>query len=128
MPIIVKVLEKDESVSGDTLTLGAPDENGQTIQLVGGTDDDLDALKTGQQYTLAFVPFVPPTNPVATAPDPGASAEDAAPAMVPTDHAAVIDPASAAAASAAAATPDGTAASDPGGSTSAGTSGSASGS
>jgi hypothetical protein len=79
MAIVVKVLKKVEASDpaiGDVLTLGVPDENGVTFDLQAGSDDDLDALKKGQQYTLAFVPFVPPDSGAAV---PTGEAGDATP-------------------------------------------------
>ena len=109
MPIIVKVLEKDSAIAGDTLTLGFPDESGQQVQLTV-QDEDLDALRTGQQYTLAFVPFSTAGSPIAV-PLPGVAAPADTP--VPTEHPAVIDPTAAAAATPADAGGDSSAA-DPG--------------
>jgi hypothetical protein len=94
MGIVVKILEKDESMNGDTLTLGLPDENGTQIIIATCVDDDLDALKKGSQYTLAFVPFVAPSDPAAVEVPTSSEPMDVT-SLVPVDHPVVIDPQSA---------------------------------
>jgi hypothetical protein len=90
MGIVFKVLDRDDSVQGKKLTLAFPDESGQQLTLAGLAETDLSAFVTGQQYTLAGVPFVAPTDPAAVASPAGATAP------VPVDHPAVIQPSDAA--------------------------------
>lgn len=85
MHFTVCVLSKTESVDGDEVTIGMPDENGQIITLKGCAEGDLNALVPGVQYTLAFVPCV-----VATAPE-AVKTEGPEDAIVPVDHPVVID-------------------------------------
>ena len=89
MTLIVKIVEKDEKLNGDTLTLGFPDENGTILVLPNVGLMDMDSLEEGTQYALAFTPYtvttattVPVTpavpTPAAPAPDPAVSADPTA--------------------------------------------------
>lgn len=79
--ITVTVIEIDEQVSGDSVTLLCAD--GSTVVLPGDANLDVSALKPGSQYSIAFVPVV---NPASVAASPGASE------TAPANHALVICP------------------------------------
>ena len=79
--ITVTVIEIDEQVSGDTVTVLCSD--GSTVALPGDASLDTSALKPGSQYSIAFVPFVAPSAQAAIA---GATA------VAPTSHPVVLCP------------------------------------
>ena len=84
MSITCKVIKKVEAIEGDELDLEFPD--GQVVSITACADDDLDALKVGAQYSIAFVPFVPVDHPAAVDAPPS----DAV--LCPVEHPVVIEP------------------------------------
>ena len=62
MKIPVKIIARDESLDGNTITFGFPDEHGQTVTLpFDPTDVDAESLPIGLQGTIAIVPIDPET-------------------------------------------------------------------
>jgi hypothetical protein len=62
LKIPVKIIARDESLDGNTITFGFPDENGQTITLpFDPLDTDAESLPIGLQGTIAIVPIDPDT-------------------------------------------------------------------
>jgi hypothetical protein len=57
--ILCKVVDKDEGLSENALTLGFPDENGAQLELDGVAQADMDAMTTGVTYSLSFMPAPP---------------------------------------------------------------------
>lgn len=110
MSIQFKVIEKvkEETLSGTktTITLGFPDEHGTIHRHVSADTTDYDLYQEGASYTVAGVPLVAHTDPVAAkvaVPAPAAPVASTSTALVPAAHPAVIAPD--AAAKAAPATP-----------------------
>jgi hypothetical protein len=85
-----EVISKTEAEDGDILVIGFPDKTGQVVTLTNVGDEDLEALKKGGLYTLAFVPFVNADNPVSNNEASENAPTDETP--VPTDHALVMEP------------------------------------
>lgn len=86
MNFCCKVLEKSEGVDGDAVTLKF--QSGQIITVIGEAAGNLDALIPGDEYTLAFVPFVAASSPEAELEAAENASDDDAP--VPAEHPAVI--------------------------------------
>lgn len=96
--IVFKVLDRDFPMGADKLRIAFPDENGIIVDVPNVVDSDLMAFTTGAQYTLAGIPFVPASDPVAV--ETPTAVPDTT--LMPVDHPVVIHPEDAAVA----ATPD----------------------
>jgi hypothetical protein len=73
MPLICKVIEKDQKVNATSLTLGFPDESGPWLTVPVDVQE-FDQLVVGQSYTLAFSPQLAADNatpPPIEQPEPG---------------------------------------------------------
>ena len=88
MSIVVKVLEIDEREAGDIITLQSQ-RDGATFNLSTDAGDDIEALKRGKSYTIAFVPFTEAGN--IEAKEAEAIEATAHDTPVPVDHPVVMD-------------------------------------
>ena len=77
MGLICKVVEKDEKLTDNSLTLGFPNESGQLITLVGIPQADIDSVEEGESYTIGFTPYTAPAATQAPAAAPAAPAQTA---------------------------------------------------
>ena len=77
MGLVCKVVEKDEKLTDNSLTLGFPDESGQLITLVGIPQADIDSVEERESYTISFTPYTAPASTPAPAPAAPAQAASA---------------------------------------------------
>jgi hypothetical protein len=65
MALVCKVVRKLEELSGGTLSVGFPDENGEIVTIHGVCRADMDAVEEGESYALGMAPYTPAAAPAA---------------------------------------------------------------